>query len=59
MDLTSRDGDWFLDELSSMSGNVSMFLDTLKNNTMVSAELSTISGCKRRIMVDNVTYTMC
>ncbi|XP_048245963.1 serine/threonine-protein kinase SMG1-like isoform X1 [Haliotis rufescens] len=34
MDLTSRDGDWFLDELSSMSGNVNMFLDTLKNNTM-------------------------
>ncbi|KAH3864467.1 hypothetical protein DPMN_027485, partial [Dreissena polymorpha] len=27
MDLTSRDGDWFLEELCSMSGNVTQFLD--------------------------------
>ncbi|XP_041362847.1 serine/threonine-protein kinase SMG1-like [Gigantopelta aegis] len=33
LDLTSRDGDWFLDELCSVSGNVNMFLDTLKHNT--------------------------
>ncbi|ESO84130.1 hypothetical protein LOTGIDRAFT_229624 [Lottia gigantea] len=36
MDLTSRDGDWFLDELCSMSGNVNMFLMTLKNNMVTS-----------------------
>ena len=30
MDLTSRDGDWFLDELCSMSANVSQFLDMVK-----------------------------
>lgn len=30
MDLTSRDGDWFLDELCSMSANVSQFLDMIK-----------------------------
>ena len=35
LDLTSRDGDWFLDELCSVSGNVNMFLDTLKHNTQV------------------------
>ncbi|KAK6170598.1 hypothetical protein SNE40_018955 [Patella caerulea] len=36
MDLTSRDGDWFLDELCSMSGNVNMFLMTLKTNMVTS-----------------------
>ncbi|KAL5019170.1 hypothetical protein ScPMuIL_004892 [Solemya velum] len=35
MDLTSRDGDWFLDELCSMSGNVIQFLHMLKLNTEV------------------------
>ena len=30
MDLTSRDGDWFLDELCSMSANVSQFLEMVK-----------------------------
>ncbi|GFO31315.1 serine/threonine-protein kinase smg1, partial [Plakobranchus ocellatus] len=33
MDLTSRDGDWFLDELCSMSANVNQFLETLSSNT--------------------------
>ena len=36
MDLTSRDGDWFLEELSSISGNVNHFLNTLERNTSVS-----------------------
>nr|KAG5704900.1 hypothetical protein BaRGS_003883 [Batillaria attramentaria] len=35
MDLTSRDGDWFLEELCSISGNVNHFLDTLERNTSV------------------------
>ena len=35
MDLTSRDGDWFLDELCSMSSNVMHFIDTLTSNTLV------------------------
>lgn len=35
MDLTSRDGDWFLDELCSISGNVNHFLDILECNTSV------------------------
>ncbi|KAK7113677.1 hypothetical protein V1264_012925 [Littorina saxatilis] len=35
MDLTSRDGDWFLEELSSISGNVNHFLNTLERNTTV------------------------
>ncbi|KAK3583612.1 hypothetical protein CHS0354_039435 [Potamilus streckersoni] len=35
MDLTSRDGDWFLDELCSMSGNVMQFLDMLKSSTRI------------------------
>ena len=29
-DLTSRDGDWFLDELCTMSGNVSQMVNLLK-----------------------------
>ena len=32
MHLTSRDGDWFLDELSTMCGNISQLLSVLKNN---------------------------
>lgn len=36
MDLTSRDGDWFLDELCSMSANVNQFLETLNRYTQVS-----------------------
>ncbi|KAJ8319497.1 hypothetical protein KUTeg_004588 [Tegillarca granosa] len=35
MDLTSRDGDWFLDELCSMSSNVKHFIDMLRTNTAV------------------------
>lgn len=35
MDLTSRDGDWFLDELCSMSSNVMHYIDILKVNTSV------------------------
>lgn len=35
MDLTSRDGDWFLDELCSMSSNVKHFIDMLRVNTAV------------------------
>jgi len=31
MDLTSRDGDWFLEELCSMSANVSQFLDMIRS----------------------------
>lgn len=31
MDLTSRDGDWFLDELCSMSGNVNHLLGVLSD----------------------------
>ena len=29
-DLTSRDGDWFLDELCTMSGNVSQMVNLLE-----------------------------
>ena len=35
MDLTSRDGDWFLDELCSMSGNVNQLLLLLKDNPLM------------------------
>lgn len=34
-DLTSREGDWFLDELCSMSGNVNQLLLLLKDHQMV------------------------
>ena len=35
MDLTSRDGDWFLDELCSMSGNVNQLLGLLNDPAVV------------------------
>lgn len=34
MHLTSRDGDWFLDELCTMCGNISQLLSVLKNNPL-------------------------
>ena len=34
-ELTSRDGDWFLDELCSMSGNVTQLLTLLKDYPIV------------------------
>ena len=37
MDLTSREGDWFQDELHSMSGNVNQLLTLLNNNHVVRA----------------------
>ena len=37
-DLTSREGDWFLDELCSMSGNVTQLLVLLKDYPLVSDE---------------------
>ena len=33
MDLTSRDGDWFLDELHSMSGNINQLLSILSSSS--------------------------
>ena len=36
MDLTSRDGDWFLDELCSMSANVSQMISLITDPVMVS-----------------------
>lgn len=38
-DLTSREGDWFLDELCSMSGNVNQLLLLLKDHPMVREEI--------------------
>ena len=35
MHLTSRDGDWFLDELCTMCGNIAQLLSVLKNNPLV------------------------
>ena len=35
-DLTSREGDWFLDELTSISGNVNYTLNMLTANSAVS-----------------------
>eukprot|EP00795_Rhopilema_esculentum_P008911 gene8911-16536_t len=34
MHLTSRDGDWFLDELCTMCGNIVQLLSVLKNNPL-------------------------
>ena len=40
MDLTSRDGDWFLDELCSMSSNVLNTLEMLTVKPLLSHDLS-------------------
>lgn len=37
MHLTSRDGDWFLDELGTMCSNISQLLSVLKNNPLRAA----------------------
>ena len=49
MDLTSRDGDWFLEELCSMSGNVSQFLDMIKTSQQVRLYLSQL--CQRNVLL--------
>ena len=36
MDLTSRDGDWFLDELCSMSANINQMITLIADPSMVS-----------------------
>ena len=57
MDLTSRDGDWFLEELSSISGNVNHFLNTLERNTSVSDTVGS-NPCRssRRIFFSRVDF---
>lgn len=55
MDLTSRDGDWFLDELCSMSSNVIHFIDTLKTNTLVQ-ELLHFTSLHRALMATHNVY---
>lgn len=49
-DLTSREGDWFMDELCTMSGNVTQMTNTLKFCISVSwsgiiAVSDTVSHC--------------
>ncbi|XP_052059400.1 serine/threonine-protein kinase SMG1-like isoform X1 [Mytilus californianus] len=55
MDLTSRDGDWFLDELCSMSSNVMHFIETLMANTLVQ-ELVHFSSLHRALMATHNVY---
>ena len=45
MDLTSRDGDWFLDELCSMSGNVNHLLLALNDPALT--HLLSADMCQR------------
>ena len=47
MDLTSRDGDWFLDELCSMSANINQMIALIADPAMVSiADLPTFYEIK-------------
>ena len=55
MDLTSRDGDWFLDELCSMSSNVMHFIDTLTSNTLVQ-ELEHFQSLHRALSATHNVY---
>ncbi|XP_078691237.1 serine/threonine-protein kinase SMG1-like isoform X6 [Branchiostoma floridae x Branchiostoma belcheri] len=43
MDLTSRDGDWFLDELCSMSGNVTQLITVLKEHPLLQCAVSEVA----------------
>ncbi|XP_052759875.1 serine/threonine-protein kinase SMG1-like [Mya arenaria] len=56
MDLTSRDGDWFLEELCSMSGNVAQFIDLVKS-CQQGEEGSQLSLMYRGLAVTNHVYT--
>ncbi len=47
MDLTSRDGDWFLDELCSMSGNVNQLLSLLSGTGV--REISITRTCLNNV----------
>ena len=44
-DLTSRDGDWFLDELCTMSGNVSQMNGLLRMCIRVSLHMHNCMHC--------------
>ena len=52
-DLTSREGDWFLDELCTMSGNVSQMTTTLEFCFTVSI-ITNMSKCATGIKLINI-----
>ncbi|KAH9498432.1 Serine/threonine-protein kinase smg1 [Bulinus truncatus] len=56
MDLTSRDGDWFLDELCSMSGNVNKFLETLNQHAQI-CDLTHVSSLQHSLKATHNVYT--
>lgn len=56
MHLTSRDGDWFLDELCTMCGNISQLLSVLKNNPLRSA--GTQKPSSTGDVMENITFSM-
>ncbi|CAL1541344.1 unnamed protein product [Lymnaea stagnalis] len=55
MDLTSRDGDWFLDELCSMSGNVNHFLETLNQYTQI-CDLAHVKNLQHSLRATHNVY---
>ncbi|XP_059145931.1 serine/threonine-protein kinase SMG1-like [Physella acuta] len=55
MDLTSRDGDWFLDELCSMSGNVNQFLETLNGYTKI-CEMTNVKNLQYSLRTTHNVY---
>ncbi|XP_060585549.1 serine/threonine-protein kinase SMG1-like, partial [Ruditapes philippinarum] len=57
MDLTSRDGDWFLEELCSMSGNVSQFLDMIKSSQQVGEDSEQFFVLYKGMMSTHNVYT--
>lgn len=57
MHLTSRDGDWFLDELSTMCGNTSQLLSVLKNNPLRMSPQKNKGNAQGDVM-DNITVGM-
>lgn len=54
MDLTSRDGDWFLDELCSMSANISQLVALLQQHYPLGQELQDLA--QRATLVIHSTH---
>lgn len=58
MHLTSRDGDWFLDELCTMCGNISQLLSVLKNNPLRTQFLAVSKNNQTTEMLDDINTGM-
>lgn len=59
VELTSRDGDWFLEELCSMSGNITCLLQLLQQCQLLSHDLDlpNPTDTAQAVYLANAVYT--